>query len=116
MTNILKFPSVSELPMNNEEMLDRLFSTREAYATEIAEEAFEMVMSLAHNAGLMTNPDKMNGKDTVALYEMLRSIFMRYSGLHHAFQDVVDQIIQEDDEIPEITSEEIPDLNHPAEI
>jgi hypothetical protein len=108
MTNIIKFPGVSELPLNQEEMVERLTSTREQFADLVATECYESIMSIAQSYGIMSNLNKVNASDTVAIYEILRSSFMRYSGIHHPFQEVVDQIITEVDEteMRELTGEE----------
>jgi hypothetical protein len=116
MSNVIKFPGVSDLPLDQNEFIERVHSIRTEYAEEAAEEAFEAVLMIARNYGFLTRQDKFNVKDMVAMSDTIFSSLLRYADVHHPMQDVIDQVIEitDDRDLPEASpledfSVEIPD-------
>jgi hypothetical protein len=100
MSNVIKFPGVSDLPLDQSEFVERVSSIRTEYAEEAAEEAFEAVLTIARNYGFLTRHDKMNIKDMVALSDTILSTLLRYANLPHPLQDVFDKVIEIEDDRP----------------
>jgi hypothetical protein len=115
--NVIKFPSVSELPVNQEELIERLVETREKYASEVADECFEAVATIANSFGIFSNLNKVHPKDMVAIYELLYATFLRYSGIEHPLQEIIDHVIVLDSEkeVVEIANDS-EDFDKPVEL
>lgn len=97
-TNVIKFPGVSALPLNQNEASERIELIRREYVETATEECVDAVIAIARNYNFFTNQNKINMNDIQAIGEMITSALLRYSGIDHPGQEIVDTIMFFDDD------------------
>lgn len=115
MTDVLNFPGrnarldVSDLPLNAEDMAEKIKLIRTAYYSEIADELLEMIVTKIALLKLNKNNDDEISehfpKDIMLLREVLIGLMCRFSGMDHPTHEVFELLYEMTEDYDEESGE-----------
>ena len=98
MTNVTKFPGIPVRPITVEDASESIRNIRDVHADDVTEMVMEVFFRYGEAGGFDFSDDALYLKDLALVMQSIKSIMLKYHGLHHPMQEAAEKMFDTDAE------------------